>query len=95
MTRPDAALAPEPFAPRHLGPRPEEQAEMLGLLGFESLDALVDAIVPADIRLRRPLALPAPLTEREAVARLREIAGRNQVWRSYLGMGYADTITPR
>ena len=94
MTRPDDALAPEPFAPRHLGPRPEEQAEMLGLLGFESLDALVDAIVPADIRLRRPLALPAPLTEREAVARLRELAGKNQVWRSYLGMGYADTITP-
>ncbi len=94
MTRPDPALAPEPFAPRHLGPRPEDQAEMLGLLGFDSLDALVDAIVPAGIRLRRPLALPAPLTEREAVARLREIAAKNQVWRSYLGMGYADTITP-
>ncbi len=94
MTRPDAALAPESFAPRHLGPRPEDQAEMLGLLGFDALDALVDAIVPADIRLHRPLALPAPLTEREAVARLREIAGKNQVWRSYLGMGYADTITP-
>jgi glycine dehydrogenase len=67
---------------------------MLGLLGFDSLDALVDAVVPAGIRLRRPLRLPAPLTEREAVARLREVAGRNQVWRSYLGMGYADTITP-
>ncbi|HJS48349.1 MAG TPA: glycine dehydrogenase (aminomethyl-transferring), partial [Gemmatimonadales bacterium] len=94
MTHPDPALAPERFVSRHLGPRPEDQAEMLGLLGFDSLDALVDAVIPADIRLPRPLALPPALTEREAVDRLRGMAGKNEVWRSYLGMGYSDTITP-
>ena len=89
-----SALRPERFATRHLGPRPEEQAEMLELLGFDSLDALVDEIVPADIRLGRPLGLPSPLSEQEALARLRALAAKNRVFRSWLGMGYHDTITP-
>ena len=89
-----AALLPERFVTRHLGPRPEEQAEMLDLLGFDSLDGLVDAIVPAGIRLRRPLRLPRPLSEQEALERLRSLAARNRVCRSWLGMGYHDTITP-
>jgi glycine dehydrogenase len=67
---------------------------MLEVLGYPTLDALIDAIVPEDIRLRRPLALPAARTEREAVADLRAMAGKNQIFRSYLGMGYSDTITP-
>jgi glycine dehydrogenase len=67
---------------------------MLGVLGYPSLDALIDAIVPADIRLRRPLALPAALTERQALAELQAMATKNQIFRSYLGMGYYDTVTP-
>jgi glycine dehydrogenase len=82
------------FDSRHLGPRPADIAAMLKVLGFSSLDDLVDAIVPADIRLKRPLALPAALTERQALDEMRTLADQNQVFRSYLGLGYSDTITP-
>jgi glycine dehydrogenase len=80
--------------PRHLGSNAEEIAAMLEVVGFPSLDALVDAAVPENIRLRRALNLPAPLGERAALDRLRAIAGRNRIFRSYLGMGYSDTVTP-
>ena len=82
------------FARRHLGSGPREITAMLDLVGFPSLDALIDAAVPADIRLHRPLAIPAGLSESEALGELRFISARNQVFRSYLGMGYADTLTP-
>ncbi|MEO8200436.1 MAG: glycine dehydrogenase (aminomethyl-transferring), partial [Gemmatimonadota bacterium] len=87
-------LAEDQFVSRHIGPRPADVRSMLEVLGFPTLDALIDAIVPEDIRLRRPLALPAARTEREAVADLRLMAGRNLIFRSYLGMGYNDTVTP-
>jgi glycine dehydrogenase len=67
---------------------------MLGLLGCASLDALVDAAVPPQIRLQRPLQLPPARSEYEALAALKEIASQNQVFRSYIGMGYYDCITP-
>jgi glycine cleavage system P protein (glycine dehydrogenase) len=67
---------------------------MLSLLGYPSLEALVDAAVPAKIRLRQPLQLPAARSEHEVLAALREIAAQNQVFRSYIGMGYYDCITP-
>ncbi len=67
---------------------------MLATLGFDSLDALADRAVPADIRLRRPLNLPPPVSEFEALARLRAIAAENEVCRSFIGMGYYDCITP-
>jgi glycine dehydrogenase len=82
------------FVRRHNGPRPAETAEMAKACGFKSLDALVDAAVPAVIRSSRPLDLPAPLSEFEALARLKSIAAKNQVFRSFIGMGYHDTITP-
>src|SRR5437660_9119767 len=82
------------FATRHIGPGPDDIRAMLGTLGYATLDALIDAIVPADIRLRRPLDLPPARSEREALADLRELASQNQVFRSYLGMGYAGCITP-
>src|SRR5689334_3807530 len=85
---------PDHFVARHLGPRPAEIAEMTKLLGYGSLDAMIDAIVPADIRLKKPLALPAARSEREVVADLRSMAHGNEVYRSYIGMGYSDTITP-
>ncbi len=95
MTASHAAFAhPDTFVRRHIGPQPEEAAEMLKTLGYESLDAMIDALVPADIRLAAPLAVPAALSEFDALRRLKGIAGKNQVFKSYLGMGYHDCITP-
>ncbi|MFA6028371.1 MAG: aminomethyl-transferring glycine dehydrogenase [Elusimicrobiota bacterium] len=85
---------PDVFADRHNGPSPQETAAMLETLGFPTLDAFVDAAVPAKIRSGRPLELPAPAAEAEALAELRELALRNQVWRSFIGCGYSDTVTP-
>ncbi len=82
------------FASRHLGPRPDDIAAMLGPLGFSSLDALTDAVVPESIRMRKALDLPAARSEVEALAALRAMAAKNQEFRSYLGMGYSDTHTP-
>src|SRR5216117_784777 len=67
---------------------------MLATLGLQSLDAPVDATVPEDIRMRRPLALDPNMGEFEALAMLRALHDRNQVFRSYIGMGYHDCITP-
>ena len=85
---------PDRFVRRHVGPGAAEQTAMLRTLGVASLDALIAETVPASIRLRKPLDLPAPLTEHEVLAALRGLAGKNRVWRSYLGMGYHDTLTP-
>jgi glycine dehydrogenase len=82
------------FASRHIGPRARDIEAMLGLVGYSSLDALADAVVPDDIRLRRPLALPPGRSEREVLQALRAMAGQNQVFRSYIGMGYHGTFTP-
>jgi glycine dehydrogenase len=85
---------PDRFASRHIGPNPEETRQMLQLLGLASLDALVDSAVPPAIRLKQPLNLPGAASEFEVLATLRGIASKNQVFRSYLGMGYSDCITP-
>jgi len=82
------------FAPRHLGPRDEDVREMLAVLGYDSLDALSAAVVPRDIQLAQPLELDAPMTEQRMLNRLRTVAERNEVFRSYIGMGYHDCITP-
>jgi glycine dehydrogenase len=85
---------PDQFIHRHLGPTPAQQQKMLELLGLSSLAELADKAVPPQIRLTQPLNLPPPLTEAEALARLKGIAAQNQLFRSYLGMGYHDCITP-
>ena len=85
---------PDQFPRRHIGPGPEETREMLKLLGYPSLEALVDDAVPARIRLNRTLQLPQARGEYEVLAALKEIAAQNQVYRSYIGMGYYDCITP-
>ncbi len=85
---------PDRFVHRHIGPNADEQTEMLATVGFASLDALVDAAVPANIRRREPLNLPPAASEHEALARLKSIAAKNQVFRSFIGMGYHDCITP-
>src|SRR5437867_1402061 len=68
---------------------------MLATLGYDSLDAFIDAVIPEDIRLRRPLALPPGRTEREVLQALRGLAAQNQLYRSYIGMGYHHSFTPQ
>ncbi|HET6436032.1 MAG TPA: aminomethyl-transferring glycine dehydrogenase [Xanthomonadaceae bacterium] len=82
------------FLQRHIGPNEAEVAHMLQLLGYDSLDALTDAIVPAKIKSAAPLALPAPVTEVEALAKIRAIAAKNRVFRSFIGQGYYGTHVP-
>ncbi|HEU0306915.1 MAG TPA: aminomethyl-transferring glycine dehydrogenase, partial [Lysobacter sp.] len=82
------------FLERHIGPNDAEIAHMLRVVGHASLDALTDAIVPGSIKSPDPLALPAPITEVEAIAKIRAIASRNQVFRSFIGQGYYGTHTP-
>ncbi|MEZ4431074.1 MAG: aminomethyl-transferring glycine dehydrogenase [bacterium] len=82
------------FLPRHLGPTPDDVAEMLATLGVPDLDALIREAVPDGIRLRRPLELPARLGEKAAIERLRAIADKNEVFTSLIGMGYHGTVTP-
>ncbi|HSM35685.1 MAG TPA: aminomethyl-transferring glycine dehydrogenase [Longimicrobiales bacterium] len=82
------------FARRHIGPSEAEVGAMLASLGLDSLDALLDMAIPETIRLRRELDLPPAASEHAMLAELRGLADRNQVWRSYLGMGYHDCVTP-
>src|SRR5881392_3430845 len=82
------------FAHRHIGPNNQARAEMLTELGFENLDKLIDATVPQNIRLDRPLNLSEGKSEAEALAELRGLARKNTVARSFIGAGYHDTITP-
>src|SRR2546429_5811534 len=90
-----ASLAPaDRFVTRHVGPSPDETRGMLATLGYDSLDAFIDAVVPEDIRLRRPLALPPGRSEREVLQALRGMAAGNQVFRSFIGMGYYRCFTP-
>jgi glycine dehydrogenase len=91
---PDSLKHPDRFAQRHIGPNTEDVRAMLEAVGYPSLDAFIDAVVPGDIRLRKALALPAARSERQVVAELHALASKNQSFRSYLGMGYHDTITP-
>ncbi|WP_334144111.1 aminomethyl-transferring glycine dehydrogenase [Rhabdothermincola sp.] len=82
------------FARRHIGPTPADRDAMLAMLGCASLDELIDRVVPASIRWDKPLELAPPCTETETLERLRDLAGRNVVATSLIGMGYANTITP-
>src|SRR5437868_2347426 len=94
MSIPDILKPTDTFVHRHIGPNPDDIQEMLSTLGLPSLDALIDATIPADNRLRRPLTLGPHRGELEVLARLRDLAGQNKVFRSFIGMGYYDCITP-
>src|SRR5699024_9081071 len=82
------------FTLRHIGPSESEQRHMLDVIGQPDLDTLVDTSVPEVIRDRSPLDLPSARRETEALAELRELADRNQVLTSMIGLGYHDTIPP-
>ena len=82
------------FIPRHIGPSDDDIKQMLSSLGLNSLDELMNQTIPEAIRLRKPLDLPAPANESDALSELRDIASKNKVNRSFIGMGYYGTITP-
>jgi len=82
------------FIHRHIGPSELQQREMAQLLGYDNVDALIDATVPAAIRRQQPMDLGAPQTEQAIIGRLSDIAGNNSVYRSFIGTGYHDTYTP-
>jgi glycine dehydrogenase len=82
------------FVERHIGPNDAEIAQMLRMVGYDSLDAMTDAIVPGKIKSPAPLALPQSVTEEQALAKIRAIADKNQVFRSFIGQGYYGTLTP-
>jgi len=85
---------PADFYRRHLGPSLKQQQEMARELGYESMDALIDRAVPEKIRKRDALNLPPALTEQAVLAKLRDYAAQNIVYRSCIGTGYYDTFTP-
>lgn len=84
----------EKFQDRHNGPRAEEAQEMLGYLGLQSLDELIEQTVPRQIRLKKPLALPAAWSEKAYLAKIQRIADKNKVFKSYIGQGYYDVAVP-
>src|SRR5687767_11022458 len=98
MTPTTSSAAPlraaDSFVARHVGPSDADTAAMLELLGYPSLDALIDAVVPKRIRMAKPLAISAGRSEHDALRIMRQIGSRNELYRSYIGMGYHDCITP-
>jgi glycine dehydrogenase len=82
------------FIARHIGPSDAEQQKMLAAVGCDSLDALLQEVVPPAIRSQAPLALPASRSEPDVLAELKAIAGRNRIYRNYIGQGYYGTHTP-
>ena len=90
------ALTPrhDQFRHRHIGPSPEEVTAMLSTIGVDSLATLMDETVPENIRLREPLKVDSAVSEYYYLQHLKGIAGRNKVYRSFIGMGYYGTITP-
>ncbi|QMU76284.1 aminomethyl-transferring glycine dehydrogenase [Streptacidiphilus sp. PB12-B1b] len=95
LTTPLAGLEQSsPFENRHIGPDTDAQAKMLAQVGYSTLDELTAAAVPGTIRSLEALDLPAARSEAEVLAELRSLAGRNQVLRSMIGLGYYGTFTP-
>ncbi len=82
------------FEKRHIGPSADETAEMLKVIGYNSLDELIDDTVPAQIKLKKELELPEAMTEQKVLAHLKELASKNKLFKNYIGMGYYPAITP-
>ena len=82
------------FAGRHIGPNEHETTSMLKTIGVANMDELIDKTVPASIRLKKPLKLPVAQTEFEYLDELKKIAAKNKVYKTYIGQGYYNTITP-
>ncbi len=90
----DLLLPADRFVKRHIGPRSHDVTKMLHALNLDSLDELVDQAIPESIRMDGFLALDPPRSESGVLEELRQLAARNKVFRSFIGMGYYGTITP-
>lgn len=84
----------ESFARRHIGPNEAEKAAMLKAIGVSSLDQLIDETVPANIRMKEPMSLPDPMTEQQFMAHVKTLASKNQLSKTYIGLGYHPTVLP-
>lgn len=82
------------FAQRHIGPREEDQIQMLKTIGVDSLDQLIYETIPNDIRLKDPLNLEAPMSEQEYLVHIHNLSKKNKVYKTYIGLGYHPTILP-
>ena len=87
-------MAIDKFVQRHIGPRDHEIGTMLEKVGVSSIDELIEQTVPASIRLKKPLNVEGGLTERQYFRKIHDIASKNKVYNTYIGMGYYDVITP-
>ncbi|MCY1718827.1 aminomethyl-transferring glycine dehydrogenase [Prolixibacteraceae bacterium Z1-6] len=87
-------MSQDRFVTRHIGPRNNEIAEMLEAVGVSSMEELLEQTVPSNIRLQQPLKLNEGLSERKYFRRILDLASKNKVYNTYIGMGYYDTITP-
>ncbi|NPA36551.1 MAG: aminomethyl-transferring glycine dehydrogenase [Chlorobi bacterium] len=87
-------MATDMFVSRHIGPRKHEIKTMLNEIGVSSIDELIDQTIPADIRSDKKLNIEGGLTERQYYRKILDIASKNKVYNTYIGMGYYDTITP-
>ena len=82
------------FIRRHIGPSSEDQKKMLSYLGYNSLEEFIKKIVPEKIIENKPLDIDEPVSEHEALNQLKQIAGQNKIFKSFIGMGYYGTYTP-
>src|SRR4051794_11840711 len=84
----------ETFQSRHIGPDSHEADDMLKVVGASSLDALIDEAIPSRIRLKHPLNVPDGVSEHHFLSQLQRTASRNSLFKSFIGLGYYDTVTP-
>ena len=82
------------FQQRHIGPDENETADMLKVIGKSSMEELIEATIPQGIRIKKPLEIADPNSEHEYLKELKQVAAKNKLFRSYIGQGYYDTITP-
>ena len=82
------------FASRHIGIKEEDLRHMLKTVGTESIEQLIYETIPSEIRLQKPLNLDAPMSEHKFLAHIQELSEKNQVYRSYIGLGYHESLTP-
>ncbi|MBI4411251.1 MAG: aminomethyl-transferring glycine dehydrogenase [Deltaproteobacteria bacterium] len=84
----------DPFVDRHVGPNPDEIQKMLGELGYTTMESFVGDVVPSNIRIQRELNIGKGISEREVLLELKELSRKNKTFRQFIGMGYADCMTP-
>lgn len=82
------------FLSRHMGSQGTDKQKMLEVVGFNNLEELIGSTVPTSIRLPKPLTLEAPLSETEALVKLKGIMSKNKVYKSFIGVGYYETALP-